>query len=435
MDGYVVACRWWRIAVATAFTLLAPLSLAVDGMPGDFSGALAHVLSKHPEVQRAEAALAAAGYDKTAAYAGFLPYAELEATRGDGNDESSLRVVLPLWRGGLNFASLDSAEAAHVAAVAEVQRVRLDVALRLVDAYFSAVATGEQDRLWARYIEVLSPLHGLIERRATGGASPFADVLNIVSRMRQADAQSALNRAQRDAAQAQLVALLGGEMGHPSWPSESLLLSDEQIAQVATRALEMHPGLQSVQAQVTREEAEMRANRARLSPELSLRHIRPLEDGPMTDDPVTELALQYQTDSGFRGYQAYRGSIQRINGARSTVDALRREVMSSIDVAKAENVSARAQLGYQKEAVLTTEAFVQSALRQFEAGRKTWVEVLNAQREAHETRMTQVQQYKAMWAANMRLALLGIYWEHLLARGERVGDSGGVTGVLAGGKP
>lgn len=412
---------------------LAPLAPAGELAAGDFPGALAHVLGSHPDVRQAEAALAAAGYDRTAAYAGFLPYAGLEVRRGDGNDDSFLRLVLPLWRGGLNFASLDSAEAGRVAAVAELQRARLDVALRLVDAYFAAVAASEQDRLWVRYIEVLTPLQGLIERRATGGASPYADVLNIVSRLRQADAQAALNRAQLDAARAQLSALLGGAETTPSWPADAMLLNDGQIALVATRAQEMHPGLHAAQAAIVREEAELRANRARLSPEVSLRHSRSLEDSLYAGDPVTELALEYQTDSGFRGYQAYRGSQQRIHGARAALEATRRDIASAVAVAQAEYFSVRLQLGYQGDAVLTAEAYEQSALRQFEAGRKTWVEVLNAQREAHETRMTQVQQQKMMWSANMRLALLGSYWEQLLVRHGHAADASGPVTSPAGG--
>lgn len=412
------------VALVILGALAAPLR-AGEPAPGDFPGALAHVLSKHPEVQQAEAALVAAGYGKMAAYAGFLPYAEVEVTRGDGNDDSSLRLGLPLWRGGLNFASLDSAEAGRLAAVADLQRVRLDVALRLVDAYFAAIAAGEQDRLWIRYLDVLAGLHGLIDRRAAGGASPYADVLNIVGRMRQADAQTALNRAQRDAARAQLVSLLGGDIAaDPAWPLEAMLLTEEQIGQVAARALEMHPGLQSAKAKIAQEEADLRANRARLSPEVSLRHIRSLDDSTSAGDPVTELAFEFQTDSGFRGYQAYRGSQQRILGARAALDAARRDVASAIAVAQAEHSSAKAQLGYQAQAVRTTEAFVQSSLRQFEAGRKTWVEVLNAQREAHETRLTQVQQYKVMWSANIRLALLGLYWEQLLARRDQAVHAG-----------
>ncbi|MDF3031691.1 MAG: hypothetical protein K0R03_2249 [Moraxellaceae bacterium] len=379
-----------------------------------FAASLARLWQEHPEVQQAEAALRAAGYDKSAAWAGFLPYAQLDMARSEDGDEQFARVVLPLWRGGLNFASLDVAEAGRLAAAADLQRTRLRLGLRLADAYFNELAAREQALEWGRYLAVLAELQGLIERRAAGGVSPEADVQTVLTRLRQADAEAALNESLRAAAAAQYVALVGSLAEPAGWPPASVQLAAPEIAAALQRDLGQHPEPAYAQAVAAREAASARRSRAQLSPEVSLRHTEPFGDEADISEPVTQIVLQYQTDNGLRAYQGYRAGQQRQAAAEAAIAAARRDVTAALLAARADYEAARAQLAYQGAAVSASDAVVASALRQFEAGRKTWIEVLNAQREAHENRLQQVRQRQRLWQANARLALQGLFWERLL---------------------
>lgn len=380
-----------------------------------FAESLTQVWRSHPEVQQAEAVLSAAGYDKMGAYAGFLPYAQVDMARNDdGSDEQTARFILPLWRGGLNVASLDVAEAGRIAAAADLQRVRLRLGLRLAEAYFGAVSAQEQDAAWQHYLAILAQLQGLIERRAAGGASPEADVQTVLTRRRQADAEAALNASVRAAATAQYVSLLGMLAEPATWPAERLQLDAAEVDAVLHLDLDQHPELAYARARAAREDADTRRSRAQLSPEVSLRHIRPFGDEASTSSPFTQIVLQYQTDNGLRAYQTFRAGQQRMAAADAAIDAARRDVISALAVARADYEAARAQLGFQEAAVAAADAVVASSLRQFEAGRKSWIEVLNAQREAHENKLQQVRQRQRLWQANARLALQGLVWERLL---------------------
>lgn len=402
-----------RLAAALAAWLLPALAVAGEVRLG-FAPSLKQVWASHPEVQQAEAALRAAGHDKFAAYTGFLPYAQVDMARSEDHDEQELRVVLPLWRGGLNLASLDVAEAGRVAAVADLQRTRLRLGLRLAEAYFSAVSAREQDGLWQHYLAVLAQLQGLIERRAAGGASPESDVQTVLTRLRQADAGAVLNRSQLAAAEAQYVSLLGAEAQPADWPAPALALRPDDLAALADPDLTQHPELAYAAARAVREAADTRRSRAQLSPEVSLRYTEPFGELADTSEPVTQVVLQYQTDNGLRAYQTYRAGQQRVTAAEAALVSARRDVTSALAVARADYAAARAQLVYQEAAAVASDAVVASALRQFEAGRKTWIEVLNAQREAHENKLQQVQQRQRLWQANARLALQGLLWERLL---------------------
>ena len=179
-----------------------------------------------------------------------------------------------------------------------------------------------------------------------------------------------------------------------------------------------HPDLTFAAQTITREQADTRMKRAGLSPELSLRYVKPFGSDSGNNTSETQIVLQYQSDNGIKAYQAWRSGEQRVDGARAALDTVRLEVTSAINLAKAEISASTAQLGYQSEAVLASDAVIDSFLRQFEAGRKSWLEVLNAQREALDTRMAQVQQRRGLWQANTRLALHGLYWDNLVQDSE-----------------
>ena len=384
-----------------------------------FGKALTRVWQNHPDVRKAEAAVNASGYDKTAAYAGFFPYLQTDMVRGSqSKDDYVVRAVLPLWSGGQTRASVDVAKAAQNMALADLQRTRLQLALRLTDVYFSVLAYKEQDGLWRQYVDKLTNLYGMIQRRATSGVSPQADVMSILSRLRQADASAELNRASLAAAETQLAALLGATTDSLFWPQNALLTPDE-ISTALARAMIEHPDLTFAAQTITREQADTRMKRAGLSPELSLRYVKPFGADSGNNTSETQIVLQYQSDNGIKAYQAWRSGEQRVDGARAALDTVRLEVTSAINLAKAEISASTAQLGYQSEAVLASDAVIDSFLRQFEAGRKSWLEVLNAQREALDTRMAQVQQRRGLWQANTRLALHGLYWDNLVQDSEQ----------------
>ena len=383
-----------------------------------FGKALTRVWQNHPDVRKAEAAVNASGYDKTAAYAGFFPYLQTDMVRGSqSKDDYVVRAVLPLWSGGQTRASVDVAKAAQNMALADLQRTRLQLALRLTDVYFSVLAYKEQDGLWRQYVDKLTNLYGMIQRRATSGVSPQADVMSILSRLRQADASAELNRASLAAVETQLAALLGTTTDSLFWPQNALLTPDE-ISTALARAMVEHPDLTFAAQTITREQADTRMKRAGLSPELSLRYVKPFGADSGNNTSETQIVLQYQSDNGIKAYQAWRSGEQRVDGARAALDTVRLEVTSAINLAKAEISASTAQLGYQSEAVLASDAVIDSFLRQFEAGRKSWLEVLNAQREALDTRMAQVQQRRGLWQANTRLALHGLYWDNLVQDSE-----------------
>ena len=136
----------------------------------------------------------------------------------------------------------------------------------------------------------------------------------------------------------------------------------------------------------------------------------------MDNDDATLLVMQYQTNNGLAGYRAFQADQERARAAEAALQTAIRDVNSAIAVARAERASALMQIDAQVAAAESAQALVDSFRRQFEVGRKSWLEVLNAQREANDAVLQAITVRRNLWVANARLALQGLYWRRLSDR-------------------
>lgn len=381
------------------------------------SAVVARVWRENPEVLQAEEALKASGYDIMTARAGYFPYVQVQSAFAEQSSESvsTLHVVLPIWQGGLTNARVDTAKARQRQAMAELARVRLDLGQRTLEAFLNVAAAQDQQIQWRNYVGALRRLEDTIRRRAETGLAPQADVDTVVSRMRQAQANIQSSRAQLMSNRATLAGLLGTTPGAVQWPDDAYLLSDEEIAGYR-RHIDKNPVHLVARAEVDVQTGTAATSRASLWPELSLQYRKQLEGtrfDPSND--ATVLALGFDTNNGVAGYLSYRAEKQRIDAYKARLDALTRQIEATLDADRAQLDATTAQLGIQYEAVQATNALVESFMRQFEAGRKSWLEVLNAQREANEIVLQSITVRRNYWYANSKLALDSMRWHRLNA--------------------
>lgn len=381
------------------------------------SSVIAKVWRENPEVIQAEQVLKASGYDIMTARAGYLPYVQVQSAFAEQADESvsTLYVVLPLWQGGLTNAQVDMAKAKQRLAMAELARVRLDLGQRVLEAYLNVAAAQDQQVQWANYTGTLKRLLATIQRRAETGLAPQADVDTVVSRLRQAQASVQASRAQLMTNRSQLASLMGATPGSVQWPDDIHLLSDEEVADYR-RQIERNPQHLAARADVDVQMATAASSRAALWPEVSLQHRRQLEGArfdPSND--ATLIALTFDTNNGIAGYLGYRAEKQRIDAYEARLEAIKRQIEATLDAGRAQLEATAAQLSVQYDAVQATSALVDSFMRQFEAGRKSWLEVLNAQREANEIVLQSITVRRNYWYANSKLALDSMRWHRISA--------------------
>ena len=379
----------------------------------------------NPQVRQAEQALIASGYDITAARAGYLPYLQLQSSLAERSQDgvSTLYLVQPLWQGGKTGGQVSVARAQQQAAVAELVRTRLDLGQRTIDAYFSVTQAQDEEIQWRNYVGALKKLLDTITRRSDQGLAPQADVETAISRLKQAQAQTEANRARLLTNRAVLASLLNATPGSLAWPDDSFILDDAQ-QQSAAKNRDEHPDILAARAELDVQKGTAKVARASLTPEISLQH-RQQVDGAEFDpsNDATLLVFSYQSSTGVQGFLGYRAEKERIEAAQARLLAAQQQVDATLQIDRAQLTAVTAQLQSQYDAAQSSALLVLSFARQFEAGRKSWLELLNAQREANDLAVQSINLRRQFWAANAKLALDAMYWKHLGA--ELISDTDG----------
>ena len=138
-------------------------------------------------------------------------------------------------------------------------------------------------------------------------------------------------------------------------------------------------------------------------PQVSLGYEYGNSHGGISDgliDEETFVTVQFQPGAGLSVASSVTAAKQRKLAALDTLEAEKRELRRQIKFAWNEYVSASIQLEPSKMLVEATGSVVESYLRQYAVGKKSWLDVLNAQREATQAKNTLVD-YEVLYLTSL----------------------------------
>jgi adhesin transport system outer membrane protein len=172
-------------------------------------------------------------------------------------------------------------------------------------------------------------------------------------------------------------------------------------------ALQYSPELARLQAQEAGAQARIDVSRAALAPQLVLTHERRMGDildGQARD--LTYVALQFQPGAGLSAASGIDAAAERRLALRDAIEATRRQLVRQMRTDWSELSSLRAQAQPVRDLVEATREVVESYLRQYTVGRKSWLDVLNAQREATQALYATADVESSMLLTGLRLQIL-----------------------------
>jgi adhesin transport system outer membrane protein len=416
--GLKMACRH-ALARALALALLLPSLCAAA--PLSLDALIAATLQTHPAVQAQRAQQGAAQAEVDAARWQFFPTPSVSvekanATRGDinyGGDSTvaTVRLQQPLWTGGRLTAGKERAEAGVQVSQGALDETRRQLALRVVQVYSEWLAAHRKLQAGETSLATHTRLRDQVTRRIQGGASSEADLVLAVSRRQAVVAELALARAQQDTALARLRQLAG-------FPVDAASLADAIAAprpltagldELLERAQALDPTTYKLRAQARRQETLIAERRAALSPEVYVRAERQFGNYAIRNaapDNRVFIGVSTQFGAGLSTLSNIRGARAQYEAALAEVDAQGRNVGEQVmaDYALATESTARLQA---LEASLAAAGDVAASYdRQFLAGRKTWLDVMNAARELAQTESQIADIRAAQVVATWRLAIL-----------------------------
>lgn len=422
-----------RVAVRVAFcALLTGLELLAAGAraqeraieaPRTLSlrQAVSEAVLRNPSRVRAGHQVVAAGFEKEAAEWGRYPSLTVDAAplqSGSANSAStSVRIEQPLWAGGRIDGQIDSTRALVGAAESAESEARRRLAQETAVAYVAWLYAAQRVDIARSGAEQMSGLLRYVDRRAAEGLASSADASIAAARQGSMLAQVAETRGALDQARAQLEALTtvrilnGVPVSVPAFPGKS-------PDAVEAAYLANSPLLLQRRAEIESARAQVEVRKGAMLPRVALRLERSTFSNPgpgvSASDSRASVVLAFSPDAGLASYSGYQAAGSRVDAALAQLDADENDTRLRARADWADLQSSTSQADQLAPQVVSLEAVSASYLRQFEAGRKSWLDVLNTVREDLEARLSLSRARLQRDQANLRLMVnSGTFWPWL----------------------
>lgn len=370
----------------------------------------------HPSVRAAEGQIRAAGFDVRAAKWLRFPSVTVEALAiSQGNTASAaqsgavLNVVVeqPIWTGGRIGSAIDRAKAQELTQKSGLDEVVRDLLLRTLQAYYDVAAQ-------ARRIEVLTDalsqhraLIATIENRVEQQISASSDLDLAKSRSAQVEQQLAVAEAQRQASLNSLVELTGTSIPNlGNVPTYDPAVHHPVREGAVEQALACDPRTARLTGQSLVAKAEQRAAKAALMPQL----VGQVSRNEILGERVG-LALRAQTGNGLSQAVAAQGARARAEATEASIATAQRDLREALRSDFAINEAAQARIASSGAAVKNSRIVIESYKRQFIAGRRTWLDVMNALQETTSNRLAVIDSENSAQLTAARIALRTCRWE------------------------
>ena len=400
-----------------ACVLLASLShgsLAAEPVPA-LDRLLRQSLSQHPTVQAARADALAAESDVGASEWQRFPAPALALETPGGRPSPVVSVTQPLWTGGRLTADIAAARAAAESARASVGVAQQTIALRLVDAWQQLSASESRIEVAERLLTRLRGFEAMMKRRVSAEVSPRSDQDLISARVLLAEDEVVQAQSLRDQALTRLAQLVGRPLDSGERAAARHLLEQAQaVAEDRSDAaggvegdqslVSRHPAVLKARADAANREEVLKAREAAQWPQLVLKYQHQV-NRPANPEPEKRwfLGLLYSPGGGFSASAQAEAARLRAQGAERSALASEQEVAEALVLDRRELASALQRERAYLLAIRGSESLLESYERQFAAGRRTWVDLLNGARELAQNEQSLGDSRAQVVAARYRL--------------------------------
>lgn len=373
------------------------------------------VTRQHPQIRSALGQTRAAGYDVKGAKWLRFPSVTVEGlatSRGSINsaqDGTVLNAVVeqPIWSGGRITAAIDRAKAQLQVQERALDEVARDLTLRAIQAYFDVAQAALRIEVLERTLGQNREFLDTISRRVEQQISPQSDLSLARARAAQTEQQLALARAQRRSGLNTLYELTGDpsfDLGYVERYDPALHHPD--MTGAVDLALACDPKAARLSAQAIVAQADQRAAKAALLPQL----LGQVSSNEVLGERIG-LALRAQTGNGLSQAAAAQGARERSLAAQEGIAAAQRELREALRLDFVNNTAARERLASAGTAAESASDVTDSFRRQFIAGKRTWLDVMNALQESMNTQLAVIDLQVTAQLTSARIALRTCAWQ------------------------
>lgn len=389
-----------KTLIATALLSLFSVNAAAQSL----EEAVAAALDSNPDVREAFTRYKTREAEVKIARAGYLPsldanagygYEKTKTDRGANDElarrELGLSLVQPLFEG---FAT--SSEVARTSAERDADRFALlakadEIALSVSELYSSVLASQQLEQLARENLEAHQMIHDQIRKRTEAGVASTSDLSQINARLALARSNMVAAVNNRIDLESRFLAVVNERPEALELPQPDRSLLPGSLDEALKIGRDNHPGLKSAAMDVeAAKEARERVksnNYPRLSLELGQKWDNNI-DGVKGANEETQamLRLRYNLFSGGADRARTEAAAQQMGSAEEINSRAHRQLEEGIRLSWAGYELVGEQLNYLREHVESAMATRNAYQKQFDLGKRSLLDLLDAENELFEAR-------------------------------------------------
>ena len=402
------------LAPMSVTTAMAPLATGLS-----LSQLLQSAAETYPLLVAARTETRATAQDVTATERLRWPTVSATVESDSGNLRSYpnkvIQVDQTLWDAGRNTARINESKVLADISLLKVYLQQQDVFLQIANAWQNMIASRERLKVAERTIKRLSDYQQQMQRRVQAQASAVIDLELVDSRLLQTDVELNAAKTSLQVALTRLAQYSGEEdLGkrymyaqYPNGLNETDFFAIEINHMDWYQLSAEHPAVVKARQEVKQAKERLNAKNAEAYPQVFARVYKPLSGIPGNPDTAATafLGLRYSPGAGFSTLAEAQAMGTRVASSEQAVQAAMRDVQQTFENDREEFTNARSRMAALLKSVQGSEKVLESYQRQFQAGRKSWLDLLNAVRELAQNEYALADAKAGMVAAMNRLQI------------------------------
>jgi outer membrane protein, adhesin transport system len=413
-----------RYFIFHAFLLVSCLFAVESG--GFIENIIDGSLKSNPNILSKESALSAATSSESGAMWQYFPTPSMSAEQGKGGVATkSFKVQQPLWAGGRLDAEYNKAKSGTKTAQVSVEEAKQNVAVSIAQAVYNVLSAYGHVLVNKDAVERLENHKKMISRRVGTGVSPEADLLLVEARLVQAKTDYSMAQATQEKTLATLEQWAARRIDikdlSPILPTAACkiaLPAPYQNDKFIETVMSKHPSLLRFNEQIEAARYEVSVKKAALWPSVYASAERQLNS---SNNPTNitanqtnfNVGLQYTPGAGLSASSAIESAQANLLGLESDKESTKLELKQKMIGEMSDYTFTRDRYDNYVVAVDATQRTTESYIRLFVAGKKSWLDVLNSEREwsTAQISLSDVQTYLATMPVRLRAYACELAWQ------------------------
>jgi adhesin transport system outer membrane protein len=394
-------------SLTLTMTLVVTAAGAANGNPAGLGLALQAALNNNPIVAGKKAEIAAQSFTVKSAQSGRYPSLSGEIDKqDDGLEYASVSLKQPIFAFGKINVPIKIATAQYQLEALHFLQLQRQLVESTAITCVKVGAIRSQLQVVEQNITEHQRLYDQIKRRCEGQLASEADVRLAYSRLTQAMVQRQRLIGELDVAQSSLRSLTMVEIPPEVLDTVSApLLPDEATLKIMALENSADVLYKSQQIEIARYNITM--EKISSTPTLSVQAERYFRDSTYANE--TQVGLVFEGSVGGAGL----GIVNRVKAAGSRLTAATQDLNAARNDTKLRIATLLANLAVEKvlqqsqqESVAAIAETMESYLRQYDIGRKSWLDVLNIQSELTGQRLQLVQSESGVISSSLQIAAM-----------------------------